>query len=47
MKEIVCETIKHILNLMNDEHKVLAEKYILKSSEIPYWKDNNGVIRMG
>lgn len=46
-KSIVDEIIDEILSLMNDKFSKLVKKFILKSPELPYWKDKSGNISLG
>lgn len=39
--------VKEIIDMMQDEYRVLVEKYVLNSATIPFWRDKNGVFKLG
>jgi hypothetical protein len=46
-KKIVDSIIKDILDMMQEDSRSLVEKWILNDSQIPFWKDENGAVKLG
>lgn len=47
VKSIVDKIIDEIVSLMNDKFSKLVKEFILRSPELPYWKDKSGNISLG
>ncbi|MDP2681640.1 MAG: hypothetical protein Q8P28_02370 [Deltaproteobacteria bacterium] len=47
IKVIVEHIVKEILNMMQDEHRALVKSFVLNGMTIPFWRDKNGVIKLG
>lgn len=39
--------VEDILDMMQEDSKSLVEKWIIDQSEIPFWKNKNGVVKLG
>lgn len=39
--------VKEIIDMMQDEYRALVEKHVLNSTTIPFWRDKNGVFKLG
>lgn len=46
-KKIVDSIVKDILGMMQEDSKSLVEKWILNEEQIPFWKDENGAVKLG
>jgi len=47
VKEIVDMMIKEIFSIMRENNKILTSKYILMETFLPFWRLDNGEIRIG
>lgn len=46
-RRIVDEIVEQILNSMNDETKELTENFIMKNTEVPFWRNEKGKVILG
>lgn len=46
-KKIVDSIVKNILDMMQEDSKSLVENWILNKLHIPFWKDENGAVKLG
>lgn len=47
VKSIVDNMIYKIVEKMEDKYKLLVDKFLLKNTEVPFWKDQMGKITLG
>jgi hypothetical protein len=46
-KEIVDKIIREILDIMDTDTRNLVNQYMMKETDLPFWRDEKGNVRMG